>query len=179
MLLSFPFILIPMDKRTRERWGAKRVKKDDTRMLLIGVGISTLVIILLCASAMILSFDKANPERMDEEEYHAFVTELHNISFNVSEGNQRFLSEHFMLPFIKYLYFIRNEENPEVLDMIFVTKRIPICISIQYREGLAMGEIHDIPFLIYYDKDAKVMIMKFFDHETKAREFNRSTITKV
>ena len=174
-----PVIVVAMDQKTRERWGAKRFKKGDEKKLLLGVLISVAVIVFLAMFAMIVSFDKANPERMDEQEYLRFITELDKVSFNASEGNQKFFMQHFALPLVKYIYFIRSDEDPMILEMIFVTKRNPICISLKYEEGLAIGEIHGIPFLVFYVEDERVLIMKFFDGETKEREFNRSTVNKV
>ena len=179
MMGKFPIIVVCMDQRTRERWGAKHLKKGDDRKLLVGVLTSIAVIVLIAFFAMTVSFDKANPERMDEEEYLRFITELDKVSFNASEGNQKFFMQHFELPLVKYIYFKRSDEDPMVLEMIFVTRRNPICVSLSHEEGLARGVLNDIPFLVFYVEDERVLIMKFFDGVTREREFNRSTVNKV
>ena len=179
MMGKNPIIVIAMDQRTRERWGAKHFRKGDEKKLLLGVLISVAVIVFLALFAMIVSFDKANPERMDEAEYLRFITEMDRVSFNASEGNQKFLLQHFNLPLVKYIYFIRSDENPMILEMVFVTKRNPITVSLFQEEGLVKGIINNIPFLVFYVEDERVLIMKFFDGETKEREFNRSTANMV
>ena len=176
---KIPIIVIAMDQRTRERWGAKRFRKGDEKKLLLGVLISVGVIVFLALFAMIVSFDKANPERMDDAEYLRFITEMDKVSFNASEGNQKFFMQHFEIPLVKYIYFIRSDEDPMILEMVFATRRNPISVSLTHEEGLVRGILNNIPFLVFYVEDERVLIMKFFDGETKERGFNRSTVNKV
>ena len=172
-------IVISMAIKTDKRFAAKNLKEGDLKKLILGITISVILIVGLCLFAMILSYDKANPERMDEEEYTRFINELHNISFNISDSNERFLSSYFDLPLIRFIYFALNEETPGILDMVFVTKRLPITISLMHENGIVKGRLHKKQFLIYYVEDEEILVMKFFDGKTKEREFSRSYQHKV